>query len=103
MSQFPPPQPPPPPQFPPQPGFGPPMPYPPQKQTNGLAIGSLVFGILGCVPVVTSLLAVILGFAGLRKARDPRYGGKGVAIAGLLLGLLGLVGWASAGGAAYWG
>ena len=61
------------------------------KQSNGAAIGSLVCGILSfCIPVITGLLALILGFVGIRAARDPRVGGKGMAIAGIVLGLLGL-------------
>jgi hypothetical protein len=91
MSQFPPT---PPPGYPaPTPsGFGPPM-----KQTNGIAVASLICGLLGCVPVIGSLLAVIFGFLGISKARDPRYGGKGMAIAGVLLGIFWFLGWAAGG------
>lgn len=105
MSQYP--QPP----MAPPPGYGapppPPGPYggymPPgqPRKSNGAAIGSLVCGVLFCIPVVTSLAAVILGFVGLRKARDPQVGGKGLAVAGLILGLLGVGGWVLFGGAAF--
>jgi hypothetical protein len=74
---------------------------PAPKQNNGPAIASLVFGILGCIPFVTGLLAIVLGAVGLRKARDPYVGGKGLAIAGLLLGVLSVTLWALLGRGAY--
>jgi hypothetical protein len=85
---------------------GPPPVYPPYaspgvataQRRNGPALASLILGILGCVPVLTGLLAMILGFVGLRRTRDPRVGGKGMAIAGLVLGLLSLLGWTVFGG-----
>ena len=54
--------------------------------TSGLAIASLVLGILGlCIPVVSSLTGLILGIVALRKidASRGRIGGKGVAIGGM--------------------
>jgi hypothetical protein len=57
-----------------------------------------VLGILGCVPLLTGLLAVIFGIAGIRTTRDPRFGGRGLAIAGLVLGLASLIGWSLFGG-----
>jgi prepilin-type processing-associated H-X9-DG protein len=57
---------------------------PPRQETNGLAIASLVFGIVGMViPVIPSVVGVILGILGLRKTKDPRVGGKGLAVAGI--------------------
>lgn len=81
-----------PPVGPPHPGYLGGAPAPKQRM-SGAAIASLVCGIVGCVPFVTSLAAVILGFIGIRKTRNPGVGGKGLAIAGLVLGLVGLVGW----------
>ncbi len=103
---FPPPPPgnyPPPPggNFPPPPAgnFPPPPPlpysdpygqaYPPPRPpgTNWWAIVSLIFGVLGGV-----LVSVICGFVGLKKAKQGQ-GGRGMAIAGLVLsGLWVLVG-----------
>jgi hypothetical protein len=65
----------------------------PQRQTSGAAVASLICGILGCVPLLTGLLAVILGIVGMRTTRDPRYTGRGMAIAGLILGLISLIAW----------
>ncbi len=84
---------PPPPQYPPNSGYslGP-------LRGNGPAIASLVLGILGCVPVLTGMLAIVFGIVGIRKTRDPAVGGKGLAIAGLILGILSIVGWVGFGG-----
>ena len=71
-----------------------------QKRTSGAAVTSLVLGLLSCIPVV-GLVAVICGILGIVKTKDPRYTGRGLAIAGLLLGLVGLVGWGIAAGAGY--
>ena len=66
----------------------------PQRQTSGAAVASLICGILGCVPLLTGLLAIILGIVGLRtNARATRYTGRGMAIAGLILGLISLIAW----------
>ena len=88
-------QPPPysPPPFPPQgfpPGFG--YPYGP-RQTNGPAVASLVLGIFGCIPFLTGLLAVVLGIIGIRKSRDPSVGGNAMALTGMSLGAVSVLGW----------
>lgn len=81
----------------------PPIPSPERRETSGMAVASLVFGILGCVPFVTGLLAVIFGILGIRRTRDPRFRGTGLAIAGLILGLLSLGGWSLFSGTLYVG
>jgi hypothetical protein len=64
------------------------------RGSNGPAIASLILGIIGCVPFITGLCAVLLGIVGIRKSsREPLIGGKGLAIAGLILGLLSITGW----------
>jgi len=77
--------------------------YPlPTPRSNSWAIAGLVFGILGCVPILTGLLAVAFSWIGLRKAgRDPQKSGRGLAIAGLILGLVSLVAWTLGGGGVY--
>jgi hypothetical protein len=70
--------------------------YPPAQQasrTSGAALASLICGIVGCFPFLTSLAAVVLGVVGLRATRDPATRGRGLAIAGLVLGLIGVFFW----------
>jgi hypothetical protein len=94
-------------QYPPLPPFQgtPPaysMPMQPPR-TSGMAITSLVLGILGCVPWITGVLAVVFGIFGIRVTSDPAVRGRGMAIAGLVLGLLSIMGWTSFGGLVYVG
>lgn len=69
-----------------QPGYA--GPYTAQaSSTSGFAIWSLICGLLGfCLPIPSSILAIIFGIVGLNKTRDPRVGGKGLAIAGICVG-----------------
>lgn len=82
----------------PQPGYG-----VPATRTSGAAIASLICGILGCIPVITSLLAIILGFVGISATGKPGVSGRGLAIGGLILGIVGLLGWGIGGYGMYWG
>jgi threonine/homoserine/homoserine lactone efflux protein len=60
------------------------------SRTSGLAIASLVLGIVW-VYWIGSILAVIFAHIALRNMkRDPSVGGKGMAIAGLVLGYVGV-------------
>jgi hypothetical protein len=76
---------------------------PPQRKTSGAAIAALIFGILGCVPLITGLIAIVCGFIGMRTTRDPRYSGRGMAVTGLILGILSVVVWGIVGGAGGFG
>ena len=65
-----------------------------QRQSNGLAIGSMICGILSLVLCcgmwiswILSLVALGLGIASLVK----KAGGKGMAIAGIVTAVFGLV------------
>jgi prepilin-type processing-associated H-X9-DG protein len=61
----------------------------PTSQANGLAIASLVVGIVSmCVPLI-GIVAIVLGALGMKKTKDPQVGGRGMAIAGLVLGIVG--------------
>lgn len=74
---------------------------PQQPQTNGPAVAALVCGIiallLSWIPFVNllaialAIVAVVTGLVGMRRAGDPRYGQRGLAIGGLLTGVLGLL------------
>lgn len=99
------PQPPPPPVAPPPQPPGPPPatgmqppPYPGAvalAPTDGQAIAALVFGILGLVacPIVLSIVAIILGRTSQSRiqASGGAIGGLGLAKAGFILGIIGLV------------
>ena len=71
-------------------------------RTSGAAIASLILGIIGCIPLLTGILAVILGAVGLSATKKPNVGGRGLAIAGLVLGLVSIVGWTGFGGLMEW-
>jgi len=70
-----------------------PRPELPPRRVNRAAVASLVFGILGCVPELAGLLAILFGLIGLRRARKQNIGGKGLAGAGLALGIVSVVVW----------
>lgn len=67
---------------------------PKPKKKRGLAIASLVLSIIGGYPWAStaSIIAVIFGHVALYKIKkDPNaYSGKGIAVAGLILGYLGI-------------
>ena len=71
--------------------------YQPALKAHGLAVASLVLGIISLVIVGIGLLtgvpAAICGHAALRaiKAEPAEYGGNGMAIAGLITGYIGLL------------
>jgi len=69
-----------------------------QRPTNAWAIASLVSGLLGCVPFATGIIAIITGIIGLRRANDPRYGGRPLAVGGLALGVMSVLFWLFFGG-----
>jgi hypothetical protein len=64
----------------------------PSRQTNGLAIASLVAGFLWFM-WLGSIAAVVLGHVALRQINHShgRQSGKGLAITGLVFGYLGLL------------
>jgi len=67
-----------------------------EPRTDGMSIAAMVCGIL-CyfvpfVGIVLAILAIIFGGIGLRRTQNnPELKGKGMAIAGLVLGILGLL------------
>jgi Domain of unknown function (DUF4190) len=71
-------------------GYPPPYGYPPeQRRTNGLAIASMVLGIVW-IWWIGSILAVIFGHIALSQIKGRGEGGRGMAIAGLVLGYIGI-------------
>jgi len=84
--------------MPPPPGQMPggPVPYPypgpqvivqPRPKTNGLAIASMILGILGGY-LITAILALYFGYKARRQidASNGTQGGRGMATAGIVLG-----------------
>lgn len=90
---------------PPQPAPpGPPMQQGPPGQppayyrapTNGMAITSMVLGILGCIGLIwliSPILALVFGYIakGQIDRSEGRQEGRGMAIAGIVLGWVGIV------------
>jgi type II secretion system protein G len=58
-------------------------------KTSGMAIASLICGILGCIPGA-QIAAVILGLVSLKKINKGLAGGKALAIIGIILGVVGI-------------
>ncbi|CAM4239877.1 DUF4190 domain-containing protein [Paenibacillus typhae] len=70
-------------------------PPPPPAHTNGKSIASLVLGILSIVTPYIGLLfgivAIILSALSLKEIRNRYEGGRGLAIAGLVCGIVGTI------------
>ncbi len=58
-----------------------------QTSTNGFAIASLIMGLIPGL----NILAIIFGFVALSQIKATGQGGKGMAIAGLVLGFASLI------------
>lgn len=59
------------------------------RATNGMSIASMVLGILW-IWWVGSILALVFGYVALRQIRERNESGKGMAIAGIVLGWVGV-------------
>ena len=78
----------------PVPGYGYPPPprgyygYPPvpARRTNGLAIAALVCGVCGFIYLVPAILGILFGCISLRQIRREGTDGRGMAIAGIVVG-----------------
>lgn len=79
------------------------QPYPagapmPMKQGNsGMAIASLVCSLVGVIPCfwlfqIMGLLGTVFGFVGLKQTKDGARRGRGMALAGLIIGIVLVVG-----------
>jgi len=71
----------------PGPGYPPPQPQPQKPGTNGFAIASLIFGIIGGI-----LLGFIFGFIALSQTKRTGQNGRGLALAGVILSSMWTVG-----------
>lgn len=73
-----------------------PYPYPQHvvvaaPRTCGLATASMIFGIVGilggwCLLGIPCVIAVVLGHGGLSHTKNGEEGGRGQAVAGLIMG-----------------
>lgn len=77
----------------PAPQYGAPSPYygapaPASTSTDGVSIAALITGILGL-----TLIPVVLGIVGLRRTSGGIRKGRGMAIAGLILGIVSTIAW----------
>ncbi|CAB4692920.1 MAG: hypothetical protein F2667_02760 [Actinobacteria bacterium] len=67
-------------------GYGPAYGGPAElKPSKAMAIVALVLALLVCVPVVAALISIVLAIIVLRRSRDGRDHGKGLAIASLVI------------------
>jgi hypothetical protein len=81
-------------------GYPPPYGYPRPRNTNGFAIASLVCSLVGVLVVVVGPgLGIVFGIIGLRQTSRLGEAGRGLAIAGIVIGglvllfdVLGLIG-----------
>lgn len=81
-----------------QPQYGGSHDQPAPKKGKGLAIAALVLGVLALLTSITvvggilfGLIAVVLGFVASGKAKRGQAGGRGLAIGGIVTGVLGIV------------
>lgn len=79
----------------PMPVVYPPQPYnpyaataPQRPQDNGMAIAGLVCSLVGICSCVTVIVGLILGHIGLAKANRGEAGGRGMALAAVIIGYI---------------
>jgi len=64
------------------------------ERTSGMAITALVMGLVGLILNFVSILAIIFGAIALGQLnKDPSLKGKGMAVAGLVLGIVVFIVW----------
>ena len=66
-----------------------PYPYAPPQRTNGMAIASMVLGILWLY-WIGSILALVFGYVARKQIRERGEAGGGMATAGIVLGWIGV-------------
>ena len=88
--------------FQPPPGYGSPPGYQPygfqaagqQPKKSGMAIASLVCSLAGILLCgIPAVLGVIFGFIGLSQTKNGAREGRGMAVAGLIIGILVVLLW----------
>ncbi|MDP9172500.1 MAG: DUF4190 domain-containing protein [Planctomycetota bacterium] len=66
------------------------------------AITSFIVSIFGCVPLLTGATAIVFGIIAIRATTNGLMRGRGLAIAGLVLGTISLVLWGAVGSLGIW-
>ncbi len=74
-------------QYPPAMQPGQPVSIPPVPRTSGLAVASLVCSLIFCIPLL-GLIGAIMGIAALGATKRPGVRGRGLAIGGIIAGVL---------------
>ena len=64
-----------------------------KRGNSGMAIASLVCSLVGVIPCfwlfqIMGLLGAIFGFVGLKQTKSGERGGRGMATAGLIIGIV---------------
>lgn len=68
-------------------GYPQPYGYPQPRNTNGFAIAALVCSLVGILlAFIGPVLGVVFGIVGLRQTARPGEAGRGLAIAGIVIG-----------------
>ena len=81
------------------PTYASPSPYggqPVRQPQNGLGVAALVLsilGIAGCIPFIGGILGIVFGILGMKNADRSIATNKGMAKAGLIIGIVGLGLW----------
>ena len=65
----------------------------PDPEVNEFAIASLVCGLFACVPFIPGGMALMFGFAALRRSRGARPADIALALIGTTLGAISLAAW----------
>lgn len=72
----------------PAPGYG--YPPPPSSTTNPMAIASLVSSLVGWVCGIGPILGIVFGLIALNQIKQTGQGGRGLALAGTIIGGVGV-------------
>lgn len=68
--------------------------YAPKPATDGMSIAAIATGICGLVgvlPFIGSILGIVFGIIGMKRTRENGTGGRGLALTGIITGVVGLV------------
>jgi hypothetical protein len=80
-------------------GMSPAMPLE-RPRLSASALTSMILGILLCLPI--GLLAIIFSIVGFGATKNGAMRGRGFAVTGLILGIVGTLGWSALGLGAWW-